>query len=52
MKRKAKGGWEEDAFFARHWYHWHPGEAKLIKRKANRRERREVREQIRAGNER
>jgi len=41
MKRRRVGGDEQDAFsrVVRRWQRWRPGERKLIKRKANRRER-------------
>jgi hypothetical protein len=44
MKRKAVGGDEQDALSgrAKNFYHWQPGERKKLKRKANKRERKEA----------
>lgn len=39
LKRTAVNGWEEDAFYARQYYHWKPGSLKQIKRTANKRQR-------------
>jgi hypothetical protein len=47
MKRIAHDGDEQDCFHARRYYRWRPGEAKAIKRRASRRERRQGRSQIR-----
>lgn len=48
MKRARVGGEEMDAFsrVARRWQQWRPGARKLVKRKANRRERRDTRVQL------
>lgn len=45
MKRSRVGGAEQDAFsqVLRRWQQWRPGERKWVKRKANKRERREWR---------
>lgn len=45
-KRVAVNGDEEDAFYAKRFYFWRPGERKRIKRKANRRERQEGKQDI------
>lgn len=48
MKRPVHGGAEQDAFSGwRRYFRWRPGARKYIKRKASRRERRQVREQLR-----
>lgn len=49
MKRKRVGGDEQDAF-SRYWRRitrWQPGELSRLKRKANKRERREARAALR-----
>lgn len=53
MKRRAmKTGDEVDAFTGwRHMFFWKPGERKAIKTRANRRERREARDDIREDQE-
>lgn len=46
-RRRMANGDEVDAFSPwRKFLHWKPGERKAIKRKANRRERREGRDEI------
>ncbi len=40
LKRPAKNGDEQDAFYAPHWYRWRPGQRKRAKQRANRRDRR------------
>ena len=48
MKRPAVNGEEQDAFSSwRHYLIWRAGERKAIKQRANRRERRKVRENLR-----
>jgi hypothetical protein len=48
MKRKRVGGDEQDALSrkARRLYHWKPGQINRIKRRNNKRERREGKKQI------
>jgi len=41
MKQKLKGGDEYDAIGSRQWYHWRPGTLKKIKRRINKRFRKE-----------
>lgn len=49
-RRKAIGGDEIDAFSkSRHVHSWRAGELKAIKRRANHRERRQVRRDVRPG---
>jgi hypothetical protein len=49
MVRPAKDGDEQDAFNAHRFYRWRPGQRKAIKARANRRERRQVRQGLRNG---
>lgn len=50
MKRKMHDADEFDAFTGwRHVMHWRPGAIKKIKRRSNKRERREARDNIRRG---
>ena len=51
-KRKAVGGDEQDAFSPwRSLLRWRPGEVKALKRKANKRERKQARDDIRREND-
>ena len=48
MKRAVRSAWEQDALTGwRHYFKWHPGVRKSIKRRANRRDRADARRAIR-----
>lgn len=49
MKRARADGDEQDAFsrVARRWLSWRPGERKAVKRRANKRERRTAKNDVR-----
>ena len=51
MRRPARDGDEQDCFYARKFYIWRPGQAKAIKTRANRRDRREIRAELRGDSE-
>nr|BFF26826.1 hypothetical protein GCM10025732_47910 [Glycomyces mayteni] len=45
-KPRAINGLEEDATYAKKWFHWRPGERKKIKQAMNRRFRRQARQEL------
>lgn len=52
MRRPARSGDEQDAFSGwRHVMIWRPGERKAIKQRANRRDRRKSRQDLRTSQE-
>ena len=46
-KRPAKDGYEQDAYYARRFYHWRAGIVKQIKRRTHKRERQEAKAELR-----
>jgi hypothetical protein len=46
-KRIAKDGYEQDAYYARRFYHWKAGIVKQIKRRTHKRERQEGKVELR-----
>lgn len=48
-KRPAKDGYEQDAYYARRFYHWRAGIVKQIKRRTHKRERQEAKADIKKG---
>jgi hypothetical protein len=45
-KRPAKDDYEQDAYYARRFYHWRAGIVKQIKRRTHKRERQEAKAEI------